>query len=61
MKPDWDDAPEWASYLVVDDGKWMWCHCKPYYSDNHVAWLGAGKSEYVIPEIEDWNSLEARP
>ena len=31
MKPDWDDAPEWAKYLAQDEcGTWRWYMFQPW-------------------------------
>ena len=33
MKPDWNDAPEWANYLEIDDdGTWYWYAEEPTHS-----------------------------
>jgi hypothetical protein len=30
MKPDWNDAPEWANYVAMDaDGEWYWFAKEP--------------------------------
>jgi hypothetical protein len=30
MKPDWKDAPEWATHLAMDCfGDWWWCEHEP--------------------------------
>lgn len=33
MKPDWKDAPKWATHLTLDpDGSWYWHDQKPEYT-----------------------------
>lgn len=30
MKPSWNDAPEWAQWLAMDeDGEWFWFESEP--------------------------------
>ena len=30
MKPNWEDAPEWANWLAMDaDGEWYWFEEEP--------------------------------
>ena len=39
VKPSWDDAPEWASYLALDvKNRWYWYEYKPIYRFG-VWWL----------------------
>lgn len=34
MKPDWNDAPEWAEWLAMDDdGSWWWHEEEPLLYD----------------------------
>lgn len=33
LKPKWEDAPEWAMYLVLNvNKKWYWFENAPYYN-----------------------------
>jgi len=29
MKPDWEDAPDWAQFLIADACRWIWAEKKP--------------------------------
>jgi len=34
MKPSWDESPEWAQWLAMDDdGEFCWFENKPFLSD----------------------------
>lgn len=34
MKPDWNDAPEWAEWLAMDaDGQYWWFEKEPKFED----------------------------
>ena len=68
MKPDWEDAPEWAQYLTQDrDGTWGWWEKKPEYDDGD--WWAENSRWEHLPVTENkfltWtqadNSLEERP
>ena len=61
MKPNWQDAPEWANYLAQDlNGLWAWYECEP--DKNLITWgTNIGRTQYAETD-HDWeNSLEARP
>ena len=64
-KPDWKDAPEWASYLAQDDtGEWWYYENKPVHSD--VGGFDSSKGlskEYSSGLVfGDWNyTLEEKP
>ena len=66
MKPDWDDAPEWARFLAQDsDGEWFWYENEPRlqnaYSaswDNHLG----GMVQNATADSAFWrDTLEQRP
>jgi hypothetical protein len=67
MKPDWKDAPEWARYLAMDQGRrWHWHESRPkrFFS----SWLRNGNDKYQMAngtrdksEISVRYSLEERP
>lgn len=64
MKPSWDDAPEWAQWLAMDeDGRWWWYEEKPLPQKDYFYWLG-GKMEESLPVLDrsmPWDeSLEKR-
>lgn len=62
MKPNWEDAPEWAKWLAMDsDGQWTWFSNKPL--KDHDYWDGYQKGQYLVAQgICGWNkSLEKRP
>jgi hypothetical protein len=62
-KPDWKDAPEWASYLAMDrNGTWCW-HEK-FVIPSGGLWQSRGHGKVAIAhEPEDvWReTLEERP
>ena len=68
-KPNWDDAPEWAKWLCMDqDWEWNWCEELPEWGSWY--WdLGIGKHAVASPRKYGdqalWdvavNSLEKRP
>ena len=42
-KPDWKDAPEWATYLAMDEsGYWHWYKSEPMAEQGE--WLFGGDS-----------------
>lgn len=48
MKPDWNDAPEWAKWLAMDiDGEWFWFAEKPI--KGNAAWHSAPESKLCSP------------
>jgi hypothetical protein len=62
MKPDWKDAPEWATYFAMDaDGTWFWYERKPARFD--IAWLPRGDFRFdTAGHSPGWKqSLEQRP
>lgn len=67
MKPRWKDAPDWASYMAMDDdGEWYWYEREPHMV--HTCWTtvdGNGGRYESIPTVSDdplWtDSVEKRP
>ena len=65
MKPDWKDAPEWASWLAMDeDGDWFWYESEPKLG-SYGSWCRMkGQALLVPPEeerIDHKKTLEPRP
>ena len=60
MKPSWDDAPEWAQWLAMDEsGRWWWYEEKPVRKGEY--WLNYGNMEEALPNTSLWDkSLEKR-
>tara|TARA_Y100000593_G_scaffold36553_1_gene71051 strand:+ start:13502 stop:13675 length:174 start_codon:yes stop_codon:yes gene_type:complete len=46
--PDWDNAPEWAEYLVHDmfTGQWVWL-------EKHPRLWHEGKTLVVVMEVDE--------
>ena len=65
MKPDWNDAPEWATYLAMDDsGIWMWYEREPEISEvmGYFYAERGGKYQAANEVFSGWKeSLERRP
>lgn len=68
MKPDWKDAPEWATWLAMDCiGSWWWWVKEPSFDmffgdfrDNMKRQrAGARSDEFSFFQV--WNSKEPRP
>ncbi len=45
FKPSWSKAPEWANYLAVYRGYWVWFDLKPLPSPQLNYWWGYGRVE----------------
>ena len=61
MKPTWDEAPEWASWLAQQkDGSWWWFEKKPeIYGGVWYTWIKDKSEPYVV--AENWkDTLESR-
>ncbi len=60
MKPSWDDAPEWAQWLAMDEsGRWFWYDKMPVRKGEY--WLNYGNMEEALPNTSLWDkSLEKR-
>lgn len=62
MKPDFEDAPEWAKYLAMDDdGSYYWFDSEPelhrgtFYSksdDGKIMFAGSEKFTPIVEEIK---------
>ena len=54
MKPNWQDAPEWANYLAKDEDEgWAWHEALPYKKEdvpygNEGYWSSAGQKLPVL-------------
>jgi hypothetical protein len=62
MKPDWKDAPKWASHLAMDEnGQWWWFENEPLKSE--TCWYtDLGKIELAFSPYNHWEkSPESRP
>lgn len=71
-KPSWDDAPEWAEWLAMDeDGQWNWFEAKPTNNDLQKTglyiWDTPDKNKWEkatepTKSDEEWiNTLEYKP
>lgn len=64
MKPDWDEAPEWAMFCAQDeDGGWWWYECHP--DRKTCVWTAervGGHVESARVYAPNWKeSLQERP
>lgn len=63
MKPNWENAPDWARYLAMDkDGRWHWYEHKPVA--RFTIWWEhrAGRKQAVPMFYQDWrDTLEEKP
>lgn len=61
MKPDWNDAPEWARYMAQDsDGSWFWYENEPIAQKSYF--LSNGNLQPCRKENPNWRStVEERP
>lgn len=60
MKPSWDDAPEWANWLAMDDnGVWYWHDEKPLW--RYDEWVSDGFMIVASKSQGGGVTLEARP
>lgn len=61
-KPSWDDAPEWANFLVQDeDLTWWWFSEEPYSDDGE--WRATeGMATRAHAYNDEWRTqIEHRP
>tara|TARA_R110000787_G_C13443394_1_gene446725 strand:- start:4815 stop:5063 length:249 start_codon:yes stop_codon:yes gene_type:complete len=70
IKPEWDDAPEWANWLACGpEGLWYWYQDEPRIDEALFDWDGEHGSVFEMhfpqdhPQLcEDWRAtLEHRP
>jgi hypothetical protein len=63
MKPDWKDAPEWASWLAMDErGEWFWYETQPSRSSARAEWVRKGGNMIPAGGSAPWDeTLEQRP
>ncbi len=64
MKPDWKDAPEWATHLAMDSsGRWYWYDAEPREDEREEYWVGQRLSRWEdAGKSPSWkDSLESRP
>ena len=61
MKPSWDEAPEWANWLAMDEsGNWFWYQEKPV--DGNGCFVANSSGKFALASYSDWEeSLERRP
>ena len=54
MKPDWEDAPEWANWLAMDgDGYWEWYADEPEWEEDENIWYCAFGGSIVFERACD--------
>ena len=64
MKPSWNDAPEWAGWLAMDEnGDWWWYEFEPYLGyDGFFAERGGCEPQEDVIDHSGWRSTaERRP
>lgn len=62
LKPEWKDAPQWASYLARDqNGDWYFHETEPYRTQN-CQWLSNKRFELATRVFaKDWmDTIEER-
>ena len=58
--PSWDDAPEWANWLAMDEnGDWYWYEYEPVPNGN--SWIHFGRSFSADPSNGWQKTLQQRP
>ena len=62
-KPSWDDAPEWANYMAMDEcGEWWWYECEPIEMNGYwTSSNGNRMSTNLAPYLPWRESSERRP
>ena len=60
-KPDWEEAPEWATAMAMDeDGEWWWYQFEP--TKGRTSWGNGGRSRMASAVQKDWTeTMERRP
>lgn len=64
MKPSWNDAPEWANWLAMDEGgDWFWYEQKPYWNQIRRSWVdsNSGRIASAYISFDADKSLDPRP
>jgi len=62
MKPDWNDAPEWAKFLAMDgDGSWSWHEHEPEWKSYDGFWWSMGREAVAGQGLKPSGTLESRP
>jgi hypothetical protein len=64
MKPDWNDAPEWAKFLAQDkDRDWWWHEVEPKIDWAFEEWFCEARHKFAgDPVVVNWEkTLEPRP
>ncbi len=63
LKPNWDNAPDWANYWAVDgDGVAWWYEIKPQHNEGDNGWIGDGVLSGADSTCESWKeTLQPRP
>jgi len=64
--PDWNDAPEWANYVAMDDdGEWYWYENEPTFSfGTWHSYYGRNQpieTTYCEDTLHCEDSLQSRP
>lgn len=58
-KPSWDEAPEWAQWLTMEeDGTWCWNEDEPQEVDH--GWYCEGRYEYAGTTVPDWKQSKTK-
>lgn len=58
-KPEITDAPEWATYIIKDDGgQWYWCENKPTIIDGFIDHVG--QMEFCNTDLDDETHKEIK-
>jgi len=63
MKPDWNDAPEWANYLAMDkDHEWHWYEDEPEIASTFWHFRRGRYAHAPLDARDNWTkSREQRP
>lgn len=63
MKPDWNEAPEWANYLAMDEnGVWFWYEHEPNSIGDDEWFAHKGNCLPATCDATKWReTLEERP
>ena len=60
-KPSWDDAPEWANWLAMDENyEWWWFELEPYFIEELKFWNSLGRATKA-KSLTCKETLEERP